>query len=248
MQWNHLLPMQLNWMEKKGWKKKENENKDSDGEDREGGEGDKEGSGSGSEGEEGEDSKEEVIEVRPSAKARGKAKSGPSDKVAADESSKPFPGGPINQKLLTSFNNHVAAAIWNKKCDTIGRFEAVELVCSALDMSEKEAEQQINKELKFNKAWLKGKWGRKPTSSLSGKEMKMSVDVIKAWKALPPHESNKAAVVKMADAALKLMTMFGSPTPSQPIRKPVEGVPFSKRKLTTLAPLPSQQKREKARI
>ncbi|KAK9101543.1 hypothetical protein Scep_024973 [Stephania cephalantha] len=66
------------------------------------------------EGEEGQDS-EEVVEVRPSAKARGKAKSGPSDKVAADDMSKPFPGGPINHELLTSFNNHVAAAIWNKK-------------------------------------------------------------------------------------------------------------------------------------
>ncbi|KAK9094887.1 hypothetical protein Scep_026356 [Stephania cephalantha] len=59
------------------------------------------------------------------------------------------------------------------ECDTIGRSEAVELVCSALDVPEKEAEQQINKDLKVNKAWLKSKWGLKPTSSLKGKEKKM---------------------------------------------------------------------------
>ncbi|KAK9088843.1 hypothetical protein Scep_027925 [Stephania cephalantha] len=52
---------------------------------------------SGSESEDGEDSEKEVVEVRPNAKAHGKAKSRPSDKVAADDSSKPFPGGPINQ-------------------------------------------------------------------------------------------------------------------------------------------------------
>ncbi|KAK9093333.1 hypothetical protein Syun_028244 [Stephania yunnanensis] len=46
--------------------------------------------------EDGEKSKKEVVEVRPSAKARGKAKSGPFDKVEADDSFKPFPDGPIN--------------------------------------------------------------------------------------------------------------------------------------------------------
>ncbi|KAK9158928.1 hypothetical protein Scep_005502 [Stephania cephalantha] len=86
-------------------KERDENEKRFDGEDGEGGEGDKEeveversaSGGNNEEGEEGEDSEKEVVEVRPSAKALGKAKSGPSDKVAADESSKPFPGGPINR-------------------------------------------------------------------------------------------------------------------------------------------------------
>ncbi|KAK9088466.1 hypothetical protein Scep_027548 [Stephania cephalantha] len=77
-----------------------------------------EGNNEGGEGEEGQDS-EKVVGARPSAKARGKAKSGLSDKVAVDDMSKPFLGGPINQELLTSFNNHVAAAIWNKKSSPV---------------------------------------------------------------------------------------------------------------------------------
>ncbi|KAK9157798.1 hypothetical protein Scep_004372 [Stephania cephalantha] len=47
----------------------------------------------------------------------------------------------------------------------------------------------------------------------SNMRVRQAVDVIKAWKALPPRESDKAAVVKMADEALKLLTIFGSPTP-----------------------------------
>ncbi|KAK9158039.1 hypothetical protein Scep_004613 [Stephania cephalantha] len=197
-----------------------------------------EGNNKGDEGEEGQDSEEEVVGVRPSAKARGKAKSGPSDKVAADDMSKPFPGGPINQELLTSFNNHVTAAIWNKKCHTISRSEALELVSSTLDEPEKEADQQLNMDLKVNEALLTGKWGCKPTSSLKGKQKKMAVDVIKAWKALPPRESDKAAAMKMADEVLKLLMMFGSPTPSQPNNTLAEGASSSKRKPTTSAPSP----------
>ncbi|KAK9082579.1 hypothetical protein Scep_029050 [Stephania cephalantha] len=68
------------------------------------------------------------------------------------------------------------------------------------------------------------------------------VDVIKAWKAFPPRESNKAVAMKMADEALKLLTMFGSPTPSQPNSTPAEGASSSKRKPTASAPSPSQQK------
>ncbi|KAK9118968.1 hypothetical protein Scep_017061 [Stephania cephalantha] len=162
---------------------------------------------------------------------------------------------PINQKLLTSFNNHVAAAIWNKMCHTISRSEAVELVSSAFDVSEKEVDQQLNKDLKVNKARLKGKWGRKSTSSLKGKQKKMvtpkrvrqAVDVIKAWKALLPRESDKADAVKIADEALKLLAMFGSPTPSQPNSTPSVGASSSKRKPTASAPSPSQQKGKKAR-
>ncbi|KAK9089366.1 hypothetical protein Scep_028448 [Stephania cephalantha] len=73
------------------------------------------------------------------------------------------------------------------------------------------------------------------------------IDVIKAWKALPPRESDKAAAVKMADEALKLLTMFGSPTPSQSNSTPAEIASSSKRKPTTSAPSPSQQKGKKAR-
>ncbi|KAK9083496.1 hypothetical protein Scep_029967 [Stephania cephalantha] len=147
---------------------------------------------------------EEVVEMRPSAKSRGKAKSN----------------------------------------------EAVELVSTALDVTEKEADEQVNKDLKANKAWLKGKWGGKPTSSLKGKEKKIvtpkrvrqAVDVIKAWNALPPRESDKASTVKMVDDALKLLTLFGSPTPSQPASKPTEGVSSSKRKTTPSTPSPSIKK------
>ncbi|KAK9100960.1 hypothetical protein Scep_024390 [Stephania cephalantha] len=78
-----------------------------------------EGNNEGGEGEEGQDS-EEVVEARLSAKARGKAKSGPSDKVAANDMSKPFPGGPINHELLTSFNNHVAATPYGIKVRSTG--------------------------------------------------------------------------------------------------------------------------------
>ncbi|KAK9169433.1 hypothetical protein Syun_001573 [Stephania yunnanensis] len=77
--------------------------------------------------------------------------------------------------------------------------------------------------------------------------VRQAVDVIKAWKALPPHESDKAVAVKMADEALKLLTMFGFPTPSQPKSTPTEGATSSKRKPTTSAPPPSQQKGKKAR-
>ncbi|KAK9094626.1 hypothetical protein Scep_026095 [Stephania cephalantha] len=64
---------------------------------------------------------------------------------------------------------------------------------SALDVMEVEADEQLNKDLK---------------------RVRQAVDVIKAWKALPPRESDKASVVKMAADTLKLFTMFGSPTPS----------------------------------
>ncbi|KAK9112764.1 hypothetical protein Scep_020283 [Stephania cephalantha] len=78
------------------------------------------------------------------------------------------------------------------------------------------------------------------------KRVRQVVDVIKAWKALPHRESDKAAAVKMADEALKLMTMFGSPTPSQPNSTPAEGASSSKRKPTASTPSPSQQKGKKA--
>ncbi|KAK9151210.1 hypothetical protein Syun_009519 [Stephania yunnanensis] len=91
------------------------ENGDSNGEEEEGGEGDEKGNGSEGTSGSGKQDSEEVVEVRPSAKARCKAKSGPSDKMAVDDMSKPYGGGPINQEISTSFNNHVAAAIWNKK-------------------------------------------------------------------------------------------------------------------------------------
>ncbi|KAK9094936.1 hypothetical protein Scep_026405 [Stephania cephalantha] len=120
--------------------------------------------------------------------------------------------------------------------------EAVELVNSALNVPEKEAKQQVNKDLKVNKAWLKGKWGCKPTSPLKGKEKK-----IVTAKALPPRESDKASEVKMADDALKLLTMFGSPIASQPKSKPAEGASSSKCKATPSGPSPLIQKGEKVR-
>ncbi|KAK9112232.1 hypothetical protein Scep_019751 [Stephania cephalantha] len=107
-------------------REQENEGSESGGNDEE---------GQREDGEESKEEEEEEVEVRPSAKARGKAKFGPSDKVVADDSSKPFPGGLINHELLISFNNHVVAAIWNNKY------------------------------------------------------VRQAVDVIKAWKALPPRES-----------------------------------------------------------
>ncbi|KAK9105261.1 hypothetical protein Scep_022105 [Stephania cephalantha] len=77
--------------------------------------------------------------------------------------------------------------------------------------------------------------------------VRQSVDVIKAWKVLPPRESDKAVAVKMANEVLKLLTMFGSPTPSQPNSTPAEGASSSKLKPTTSTPSPSQQKGKKAR-
>ncbi|KAK9157590.1 hypothetical protein Scep_004164 [Stephania cephalantha] len=39
-------------------------------------------------------------------------------KARSQHPSTPFPGGPKNQTLLKSFNNHVAAAIWNDESRT----------------------------------------------------------------------------------------------------------------------------------
>ncbi|KAK9093728.1 hypothetical protein Scep_025197 [Stephania cephalantha] len=81
----------------------------------------------------------------------------------------------------------------------------------------------------------------------SNMRARQAVNVIKAWKALPLRESDKAAAVKMIDKVLKLLIMFGSPTPCQPNSTPVEGASSSKRKPTAYAPSPSQQKGKKAR-
>ncbi|KAK9140745.1 hypothetical protein Scep_010426 [Stephania cephalantha] len=43
--------------------------------------------------------------------------------------------------------------------------------------------------------------------------VRQAVDIIKAWKALPPREFDKASAVKMTDDAIKPLDMFGSPTP-----------------------------------
>ncbi|KAK9083932.1 hypothetical protein Scep_030403 [Stephania cephalantha] len=244
--------LQLNRIGEKGGKKKlkktqnkemkkSDENRETDREDgEEGGEGDEEGSGSegisesgsgsgsgsasasgsqdGSTEEEEEGSasrgndeegegerekiEEEVVEVRPCAKARGKAKSGLSDKVTIDDSFKPFLGGPINHELLTSFNNHVPPPYgitrWDVKVEQGLNAEHVQRIRRALDHSNMHVRQ--------------------------------AVDVIMAWKVLPPRESDKASAVKMANDALKLLTMFGSPTPSQLKSKPAEGVSSSKRR------------------
>ncbi|KAK9112625.1 hypothetical protein Scep_020144 [Stephania cephalantha] len=74
-----------------------------------------------------EEDVKEVLEARSSAEGRVKAKSGPSGKEAADDSSdEPFPGGPPNKELLTSFHNHVAAAIWNNKAvDVVTMWKAL---------------------------------------------------------------------------------------------------------------------------
>ncbi|KAK9133175.1 hypothetical protein Scep_012703 [Stephania cephalantha] len=77
--------------------------------------------------------------------------------------------------------------------------------------------------------------------------VRQAVDVIKALKALPLRESDKTTAVKMADEALKVLTMFGSPTPSQPNSTPAEGASSLKWKPTASAPSPSQQKGKKAR-
>ncbi|KAK9157630.1 hypothetical protein Scep_004204 [Stephania cephalantha] len=113
-----------------------------------------------------------------------------------------------------------ASTIMSPPSYEITRSEAMELVSSALDVSEKEVEQQ---------------------------RVRHSVDVVKAWKVLPPRESDKAFAIKMADDALKLLTMFGSPTPSQPKSKPAEGVSSSKHKATPLGASPSIQKGKKTR-
>ncbi|KAK9093839.1 hypothetical protein Scep_025308 [Stephania cephalantha] len=41
-----------------------------------------------------------------------------------------------------------------------------------------------------------------------------AVDVVAAWKALPPSEGNRASTLKMADEVLKHLTVIGAPGPS----------------------------------
>ncbi|KAK9148640.1 hypothetical protein Scep_007397 [Stephania cephalantha] len=47
--------------------------------------------------------------------------------------------------------------------------EAIKLVFMALDVMKAKAEMQLNKDLKLNELWLKGRWGKKPKSSKKGK-------------------------------------------------------------------------------
>ncbi|KAK9166176.1 hypothetical protein Scep_001367 [Stephania cephalantha] len=96
-----------------GMEGSESESEDENEEEKEGGEtkGKDEEEDESEDEEENEEEEEDVVEERPSTEGRGNAKSGTSDKVAADDSSKPFPSGPTNQELLTSFNNHVAATM-----------------------------------------------------------------------------------------------------------------------------------------
>ncbi|KAK9085420.1 hypothetical protein Sjap_025831 [Stephania japonica] len=63
---------------------------------------------------------EEVEEERANANVGGKAKSGPLGKKVADDNLKePFSVRPTNKELLTSFQNHVVAVIWNDMVFTI---------------------------------------------------------------------------------------------------------------------------------
>ncbi|KAK9166046.1 hypothetical protein Scep_001237 [Stephania cephalantha] len=113
------------------------------------------------------------------AKGGSKLKPGtPKGKKPTDDPSTPFPGGLKNQTLLKSFNNHVAAVIWN------------------------------------------------------GERVRRAVEVVTAWKALPPGVGDRASALKIADEVLKHLIVVGSSatsgsttstvTPSQP--------PTSKRK------------------
>ncbi|KAK9145604.1 hypothetical protein Sjap_005507 [Stephania japonica] len=67
--------------------------------------------------EEGEQEDSEEVEVRSHGKARGKSKRSSRKMVqeAEYDISKPCPGGPSDQTILSSFNNHVAVAIWNNE-------------------------------------------------------------------------------------------------------------------------------------
>ncbi|KAK9090341.1 hypothetical protein Sjap_023518 [Stephania japonica] len=67
--------------------------------------------------EEGEQEDSEEVEVRSHGKARGKSKRSSRKMMqeAEYDISKPCPGGPLDQTMLSNFNNHVAAAIWNNE-------------------------------------------------------------------------------------------------------------------------------------
>ncbi|KAK9130777.1 hypothetical protein Sjap_011264 [Stephania japonica] len=66
---------------------------------------------------EGEQEDSEEVEVRSHEKAHGKSKRSSRKMVqeAEYDISKPCPGGPSDQTILSSFNNHVAAATWNNE-------------------------------------------------------------------------------------------------------------------------------------
>ncbi|KAK9099923.1 hypothetical protein Scep_023353 [Stephania cephalantha] len=115
------------------------------------------------------------------AKGDSKAKLGtPKGEKPTNDTFTPFPGGLKNQTQLKSFNNYVAAAIWN------------------------------------------------------GERVRRAVEVVMAWKALPPRVGDRASALKMTDEVLKHLIVVGSSvttgsttsaaTPSQP--------PTSKRKAT----------------
>ncbi|KAK9104867.1 hypothetical protein Scep_021711 [Stephania cephalantha] len=121
----------------------------------------------------------------------------PKGKKPTNDTSTPFPGGPKNQTLLKSFNNHVTAAIWN------------------------------------------------------GEQVRRAVEVVTAWKALPPGVGDAASALKMADEVLKHLIVVDSSvtsgsttsaaTPSQP--------PTSKRKATAaeMGVGPSRSQAKKSR-
>ncbi|KAK9097368.1 hypothetical protein Sjap_022865 [Stephania japonica] len=67
--------------------------------------------------EEGEQEDSDEVEVRSYGKAREKSKRSSRKMVqeAEYDLSRPCPGGPSDQTILSSFNNHVAAVIWNNE-------------------------------------------------------------------------------------------------------------------------------------
>ncbi|KAK9092751.1 hypothetical protein Syun_027662 [Stephania yunnanensis] len=49
------------------------------------------------------------------------------------------------------------------ECGPMFRNKVIKLISKALDVPEREAAEQLNKDLKVNKAWLKRKWRHKPS-------------------------------------------------------------------------------------
>ncbi|KAK9140751.1 hypothetical protein Scep_010432 [Stephania cephalantha] len=86
-------------------------------------------------------------------------------------------------------------------------------------------------------------------SARSNKRVRRAVEVVTAWKALPPRVGDRASAVKMADEVLKHLTVIGSSgTSGMTTSAATQSQPAtSKRKATTSTTRPSKTKGKKSR-